>query len=176
MQKSSSKNNIYTPAEDTFFLEDWLQHEKGQSALDIGAGSGYLSKILSQNFPLVVSTDIDHTSLASHDAQNRICCNAADGLNFQFDLVVCNMPYLPSEKITDRTVDGGAEGLEVPLGIIQSAKNCIKPGGRLLFLSSSLANYTQLIQKTKDLGFECSIVAKKKLFYEELILVQARRL
>ncbi len=85
------------------------------------------------------------------------------------------MPYLPSEKISDQTVDGGKDGLEVPLKIIVSAKKCIKKGGKFLFLTSSLANYQELIKKTKLLGFNVRILAKKKLFFEELILVEAIR-
>jgi release factor glutamine methyltransferase len=154
-------------------LADYLKCERGFSALDIGTGSGYLTRILLQNFPLVVATDIDFDSLRALAFPNIICCNGADALKLEFDLVVCNMPYLPSNKISDKTVDGGAEGFEIPFKIIQSAKKCIRKNGKLLFLTSSLANYSKLIEKTQQLGFSCSIVAKKKLFFEELILVQA---
>ena len=175
--QNNYSSNTYQPAEDTFFLADYIKNEKGSSALDIGTGSGYLAKILSQNFSLVVATDIDYDSLRSyHGSQNSICCNGADALYHEFDLVVCNMPYLPSQEISDKTIDGGKEGVKVPLNIIESAKNCIKKGGKILFLTSSLANYYTLIAKTMQLGFDCSIVARKKLFFEELILVQAKLL
>lgn len=176
MQSKSA--NTYTPAEDTFFLADNIQNEKGKAALEIGTGSGYLAKILEKNFELVIATDIDHTALYTQDdrIKNGICCTGADALGAKFDLVVCNLPYLPTDKIVDRTTDGGPEGLEVPIQIIQSARVCLKPGGKLLYLTSSLANYEKLIQDTKSMGFEAKILAKKKLFFEELIIVQAELL
>jgi release factor glutamine methyltransferase len=168
-------NSRYEPAEDTFFLADHIQNERGQSALEIGTGSGYLTKILEKNFELVVATDIDHTTISTQDEriQNGICCVSADALGAQFDLVVCNLPYLPSEKITDRTVDGGKEGLEIPIQIIKSAKYRLKPGAKMLYLTSSLANYTKLMRQTELMGFDVRVLAKKKLFFEELIIVQA---
>jgi release factor glutamine methyltransferase len=83
------------------------------------------------------------------------------------------LPYLPSEKITDRTVDGGKEGLEIPIQIIKSAKYRLKPGAKMLYLTSSLANYTKLMRQTELMGFDVRVLAKKKLFFEELIIVQA---
>jgi release factor glutamine methyltransferase len=174
----SRSADSYVPAEDTFFLADHIKDEKGTSALEIGTGSGYLSKILERNFELLISTDIDFHSLRTQDqkTQNGICCMGADALGAKFDLIVCNLPYLPSEKIIDRTVDGGPEGLEVPLGIIKSANLCLRPGGKMLYLTSSLANYEKLIKITESIGFEVKVLAKKKLFFEELIIVQATKL
>ena len=170
-----SKSDEYKPAEDTFFLADHIKNEKGKLALEIGTGSGYLTKILEKNFELVIATDIDYITIVSQNnkIQNGICCNGADALGAKFDLIVCNLPYLPSDTIKDRTVDGGKEGLEIPVQIIKSAKYRLKSGGKMLYLTSSLANYTKLIQETELLGFDVRILAKKKLFFEELIIVQA---
>ena len=177
MQNTLSKSEQYNPSEDTFFLADHLKNETGKMALDIGTGSGYLAKTLLANFPFVIATDIDFKSLKFQNPKipNCICCNLVDPIRCEFDLVVCNMPYLPSEKISDQTVDGGKEGLEIPIKIIASAKKCIKKGGKFLFLTSSLANYQKLIDNTKQLGFKVRTVARKKLFFEELILIEARR-
>lgn len=170
-----SKSDEYKPAEDTFFLADHIKNEKGNSALEIGTGSGYLTKILEKNFEIVIATDIDYITIVSQNnkIQNGICCNGADALGTKFDLIVCNLPYLPSDTIKDRTVDGGKEGLEIPVQIIKSAKYRLKSGGKMLYLTSSLANYTKLIRETELLGFDVRILAKKKLFFEELIIVQA---
>ena len=141
----------YEPAEDTFFLADIIQNEKGNSALEVGTGSGYLAEILKSNFDLVVATDIDFDSLASHEKKNynEICCVGADALRGHFDLVVCNLPYLPSDGIMDRAVDGGKDGLEIPNQIITSVKYRLKNGGKLVYLSSSLANIPKLIRQTE---------------------------
>ena len=84
------------------------------------------------------------------------------------------MPYLASEEISDVAIDGGPEGVEIPMKIIKSAKNCLKSGGKFLFVTSSLSNYQKLVDLTKKEGFNVEIKAKKKLFFEELILVQAK--
>ena len=173
MQKES-QNNYYIPAEDSIFIADYLENQKGKSALDIGTGSGILAKVLSKNFDLVVATDINIFALkkAREIVDNCICCNAADALHVSFDLIVCNLPYLPSEKLLDRTVDGLQEGVQIPGMIIKSASQRIGKNGRMIFLTSSHSNYNFLIELCTSLGFDAKIVAKKKLFYEELILVE----
>jgi release factor glutamine methyltransferase len=60
--------------------------------------------------------------------------------------------------------------------IIGSAKSRIKSGGKFIYVTSSLSNFKKLIVCTKLDGFNVSILAKKKLFFEELILVKAVRL
>lgn len=162
------------PAEDTFFLADHIKNEKGQIALEIGTGSGYLAKILEENFDTVIATDIEFEVLKNQAGKlNVVCCDGASSLNTKFDLVVCNLPYLPSNNISDRTIDGGPEGLVIPRKIIESARNCIESGGRMLYLTSSLADYQKLLSYTESLGFTVRVLAKKKLFFEELILVEA---
>ena len=176
MQNKFSINEPYAPAEDTYFLEDNLVNEKGKYALDIGTGTGYLSLTLSKNFSYVIGTDIDFNSLINKNKKikNCICCDAADALDCKFDLIVCNMPYLQSDKIEDRRVDGGKEGVVIPLKIIKSAIDCLSNSGKMLFVTSSLANYEKLISESQKLGLELKIVAKKKLFFEELLLVEAK--
>lgn len=175
MQNKSIKTEYYSPAEDTLFFANHIQNEKGKSVLDIGTGSGYLANVLLPNFEIVVATDISFDAIKNaHDLiQNCICCSSADPLVMKFDLVICNLPYLPSEEIIDPTVDGLGEGLVIPLQIIKSAKHVIKKGGKMIYLTSSLANHKKLLEETIHLGFHTKIVATKKMFFEELILVEA---
>ena len=116
-------NEQYNPAEDTFFLEDCIKDEKGYSALDIGSGSGYLTKILEKSFLFVIGTDINFNVLINqtYKTTSTVCCNSADALIMQFDLIICNLPYLATEEILDIATDGGKEGLEVTIPIIKSA-------------------------------------------------------
>jgi len=96
LQNKLSDNEPYAPAEDTYFLEDNLVNEKGKNALDIGTGTGYLTRILSKNFLEVIATDIDFNSLINQNKKikNCICCDAADALNCKFELIVCNKQHL----------------------------------------------------------------------------------
>jgi len=158
-------------------LEDYTKKENGVSALDIGTGSGYLAQSLSSTFSFVVSTDINFTVLKKqmYPQKNLICCNGADAITFRFDLVVCNLPYLATDEILDIATDGGLEGLEIPMKIIHSVSNCVKIGGKFLFITSSLSNYLKLMEFTEKEGFSVKLLGRKKLFFEELIVIEAKK-
>ena len=178
MHKKLLESEPYPPSEDTFFLADYIKNEKGESALDVGTGSGYLAALLEKSFSLVVATDLVFNVLKKHEyfMTNNVCCHGADAINQQFDLVICNMPYLNTDDVSDVRTDGGKDGLEIPIKIIDSAKSQIKPGGKFIYVTSSLSDFKKLISYTKLEGFDVSILAKKKLFFEELILVKAVKL
>ena len=174
LQKRLAESNLYQPAEDTFFLADHIENEKGKAALDIGTGSGFLAKILSSSFDLVIGTDININSLRQQSTpiKNRICCNAADVFSRKFDLIICNLPYLATDEIIDPATDGGIDGFEIPSKIIKSALSCLDKSGKFIFVTSSLSNYQKLIDMVNSKSFTAKILARKKLFFEDLILVQ----
>ena len=174
LQKRLVESDPYQPAEDTFFLADHIENEKGKTALDIGTGSGFLAKILSSSFDLVIGTDININSLRQQyvPIRNRVCCNAADVFSRKFDLIICNLPYLATDEIIDPATDGGIDGFEIPSKIIKSALSCLDKSGKFIFVTSSLSNYQKLIDMVDSEGFRAKILARKKLFFEELILIQ----
>jgi release factor glutamine methyltransferase len=47
--------------------------------------------------------------------------------------------------------------------------------GKFVFVTSSLSSYGKLIDYAQKLGLKTRIMAKKKLFFEELILVETVR-
>ena len=169
------KNDEYTPSEDTFFIADYIENEKGDSALDIGSGSGYLTKLLYENFSLVVGTDINYEVLKhqTYKTKNLVCCNGSDALKTKFDFIVCNLPYLATDEILDIATDGGVEGFEIPKKIFDSVYKNLKENGKFIFVTSSLSNYQKLVDYAQKLGWKIRILAKKKLFFEELILIEA---
>jgi release factor glutamine methyltransferase len=130
-----------------------------------------------ENFTFVVGTDINFSVLKNqtYPTQNLVCCNGADALNLEFDLIVCNLPYLATDKILDAATDGGIEGIEIPKKIFDSIQKNIKIGGKFLFVTTSLSSYQKLMDYVQKLWLEPRILAKKKLFFEELILVEAIR-
>lgn len=169
------KNEEYPPSEDTFFIVKNIENEKGNFALDVGSGSGYLTKLLSENFVFVVGTDINFNVLKdqTYKTKNIVCCSGSDALKIKFDFIVCNLPYLATDEILDVATDGGTAGFEIPKKIFDSVINNIAENGKFVFVTSSLSDYQKLIHYAQKLGLQTRIVAKKKLFFEELILVEA---
>ena len=177
MQIKFLKNEEYPPSEDTFFIVDNIENEKGTFALDVGSGSGYLTKLLSKNFSFVVGTDINFNVLKNqtYKTKNIVCCNGSDALKIKFDFIICNLPYLATDTIIDIATDGGEEGFEIPKKIFDSVINNMAENGKFIFITSSLSNYQKLIEYAQKLGLKTRIMAKKKLFFEELILVETIR-
>ncbi|MBT8242985.1 MAG: methyltransferase [Nitrosopumilus sp.] len=176
MQTKYLKNEEYPPSEDTFFIVENIENEQGNFALDVGSGSGYLTKLLSENFSLTVGTDINFDVLKkqTYKTENLICCNGSDAIKIKFDFIVCNLPYLATDKIIDIATDGGEEGFEIPKKIFDSVIENMAKNGKFVFVTSSLSNYQKLIDYAQKLGLKTRIIAKKKLFFEELILVESR--
>ena len=79
---------------------------------------------------------------------------------------------MATDEIIDPATDGGTDGFEIPSQIIKSALSCINESGKFIFVTSSLSNYQKLINMINSEGFSAKILARKKLFFEELILVQ----
>jgi release factor glutamine methyltransferase len=175
LQTKYSNNDEYPPSEDTFFIVDNIENEKGTFALDVGSGSGYLTKLLSKNFSFVVGTDINYNVLKqqTYKTENIVCCNGSDALKIKFDFIVCNLPYLATDEILDVATDGGAEGFEIPKKIFDSIIVNLAKNGKFIFVTSSLSNYQKLIEYAQKLGLKTQIIARKKLFFEELILVES---
>jgi release factor glutamine methyltransferase len=169
------KNDEYPPSEDTFFIVDNIKDEKGNFALDVGSGSGYLTKLLTENFSFVVGTDINSDVLRcqTYKTDNLVCCSGSDALKIKFDFVVCNLPYLATDGILDVATDGGIGGFEVPKKIFDSVIENMAENAKFIFVTSSLSNYQKLIDYAQKLGLKTRIIAKKKLFFEELILVES---
>ncbi|ABK77104.1 methylase of polypeptide chain release factor [Cenarchaeum symbiosum A] len=163
------------PAEDTYLLEDCIAGRSGDAALDMGCGTGYISRALGRSFGTVVGTDVDMLSLRGGSMDRTVCCTGADALSCTFDLIVCNPPYLATDGILDRSTDGGRLGLEVPGRMVRSAAPLLKRGGSMLVVTSSLSDYAALMGVASSCGLECTICARKKLFFEELIVIEAVR-
>ena len=174
---STEEGEEYHPAEDTFFLADNIKGETGRIALDIGSGSGYLTRLLQENFSVVIGTDINFRVLCNqtYKTANLVCCHGAGALNIKADLIVCNPPYLATDGVEDLATDGGKEGLEVPLRITGTVPECMSDTGKFLCVTSSLSDYRGLIRHCRGLGIPASVIARKKLFFEELILIKAAR-
>jgi release factor glutamine methyltransferase len=180
LYNNTSYANIYKPAEDTFLLADALSDARGDNALEIGTGSGYIAGILARNFKNVVATDIDAKALLyaksnyNMDNISYICCDAADAIvGMRFDLIAINPPYMPSDSIKDRSIDGGNGGIEVAISMLKSASRLLADHGNIYMVISSLSDYSRLISFIKDkLGLDALIIMKRAYWFEELFVIK----
>ncbi len=103
---------------------------------DVGTGSGIIAVCLASALPAAVVTAIDISSEAlalaqenamSHGVAERVVlknCDLLDGTSGPFDVIVANLPYIPTERIPrlDASVrdfephtalDGGPDGMDL---------------------------------------------------------------
>jgi release factor glutamine methyltransferase len=151
------------------------QLEQGESFLEIGVGNGGNQRIVAGKFSLVVGTDIiDLREIKQYNPASEfiIADRATCFRNSVFDVVAFNPPYVPSETIIDKTVDGGPNGIEVPLEFLRSAVEAVKKSGKILILLSSddaMPIFQEFCMKN---NLNSKKIAEKKLFFETLAIFE----
>lgn len=169
----------YLPAEDTFLLGDALKDFSGESCLEIGFGSGVVLARTAERFKLAVGTDIIGLSEARKAKAPRVELVLTDGASgFRdrvFDLVFFNPPYLPSENVEDRAVDGGRGGVEVPILFLKHALRVMKADGTMVALLSDGGDLDSFASYCSSQGLKIEEIARKKLFYESLVVFAIKR-
>ena len=190
----------YMPDEDSVLLLSCLEQlirsnasKKRIAVLELACGTGFISKGLLRNLSdkiaLLVCNDIDRESvrLAREELRSSVRAEAvvADAATVfatkRFDLIAYNPPYLPIEeedrKISpDTTIFGGKHGFEATLSFLCASLNMLKKSGRTLFVTSSLILPT-LLAEAKTMcknRVVFNVKCNKKLFFEELYVVEAR--
>jgi release factor glutamine methyltransferase len=151
----------------------------GESALEIGAGSGIILKALRESFKIVVGTDIDRVSL-KHCKDNLskdiflVCCDAASPFRYKFDLIVSNPPYLPMEdnEKKDSAIHGDSNGIETTLNFIKSATSVMAENGKMLIVVSSFSNIAKIDELIARMKLKRRVISEKKLFFETLTIIE----
>lgn len=189
--KLGASDLVYEPAEDSFLLADAAleEAEPGMRILEIGAGSGFVSAVLRTN---IKGIRVFATEINPHAAQ----CAKANGIEvirsdlFRglkpgsrgafFDLILFNPPYLPTseeEKVPgwlNYAFDGGISGRETLDRFLDEVRDYLKPGGKILVLISSITGLEAVKGKMMKLGFEVGIAIRKKVSFEELMVVRGK--
>lgn len=132
---------------------------EGARVLDLCAGSGCVGLAVAANVPgcRVVLADLSEAALQvckrnvrRNDLNARVTCVQANALAkpdstlWDFDVIACNPPYIPSGDIAGLDVcvrdyeprsalDGGADGLDFYRAIAQNWGAALRLGGSLLF-------------------------------------------
>ncbi|MFH1521832.1 MAG: HemK2/MTQ2 family protein methyltransferase [archaeon] len=169
---------IYQPAEDSYlfadFLKEYLRKHKVNSYLDMGTGSGILSEIalefLDKKNILVADINSSAIKLLKQKGLNAIETNLFEKIKDKFDLITFNAPYLPLDsrepKSSQLATTGGKRGDEISLKFLEQAKKHLNKNGKIFLLISSLTPMDRIKK------FNPKIVARKKIFMEELLVLE----
>jgi release factor glutamine methyltransferase len=168
---------MYLPDVDSFLLIDSLKDYSGESALEIGTGTGIVSNFLLKNFKNVVSTDIDYDSVFYCKKQYSseitfICCDAATAIVSKFDLIVSNPPYLPNDRFHDKTIHGGRTGIEKTIHFIHSSISNLAKYGHMILIVSSLSDIPKLDRFIFEKKINGKVINKRRIFYETLYVYE----
>ena len=132
---------------------EWLRANPGKrSCLEIGTGSGCIAVSLAKSIPdlQIIATDISFPALQvakdnanRHEVRSQIQFLEGDlfsGITMPIDLLIANLPYIPSDKLKSLAVfqseptlalDGGEDGLRFIKEVLKKAGNHINPGGAI---------------------------------------------
>lgn len=180
---------MYVPSEDTMLLLGYIEKHVGggETACDLGCGSGILSLGLAGKFDRVVAVDINRRACEitwgnfknqGYDSKVDLICG--DSLSAVregeiFDIVVSNPPYLPVED-GEPAWSGGSSGVEIPIRFVLDASRRIRPSGSIIVLLSTVGDISRFIRNMRALNLEATELARKNVgLFEELLLFVVRR-
>lgn len=179
---------VYSPSEDSFLLVECIKKEKlfGKTCLDMGCGSGVESEaMLLSGAKSVLAVDINPCAVKATKEKIKTLfpgqtlnsfktkkSNLFSNIKEKFDFIVFNPPYIPSDEIKWIDLDGGLKGREVIDVFVSKVGVHLRKNGIFLLLISSLNNKKEVCSLLKKNDFLVRVVGRKKLFFEELLVLR----
>lgn len=184
------EENVYEPAEDTFLLAENLVVGEEDIVLDVGTGCGILGVIAAKRARKVVAVDLNPNAVrcAEMNAKLNSVMEKVDirrGDLFEpikksekFDVILFNAPYLPSDVKEPKTWmwlawAGGPDGRRLIERFVSRAPSYLRKDGRIMLVQSTLSNVDETMNKLKRKGLRASILARKKVEFETIVVIQA---
>ena len=176
---------VYEPAEDTFLLVENLAVKEGDTALDVGTGTGLIALLMARKARYVLGVDVN--PLAVELARENARLNGIGNVEFRlsdlfenvsgkFDVITFNAPYLPGEpeEPIDLALIGGETGREVLDRFIDEVADYLKPGGTVQMVQSSITGVEETLKRLEEAGLAAKVAAKRHVFFEDIVLINAQ--
>jgi len=180
---------VYLPSEDSYLLLDSMKIAKGSFVLDMGTGTGVLAMHAALlGASKVVAIDINPfasrcamKNVLSQGLGNQISVLAGDLFSLlrktsAFDVILFNPPYLRTDESEyksgwlEKSWAGGRNGRVVIDKFIDELPYHLRSEGFAFMLQPSRGLSTT-IKKLRQMKMNASIVARRKLFFEELVVL-----
>jgi release factor glutamine methyltransferase len=153
----------------------------------MGTGTGLLGLLAAKSANHVIGVDLNQLAIecarvnAKINNIRKFTTRTSDLFSHvpeSFDLIIFNPPYLPTEDWEPKDEEtiswaGGRSGREVIDRFLKKAKDHLVRSGRVLMVGSSLSDYEKTLRILEGQGFEISLLASKKLDFEELVVIKA---
>jgi release factor glutamine methyltransferase len=184
--------NVYDPAEDSFFFAENLAVEAGAQVLEIGTGCGLLSVVAAKEAGTVVASDVNPHAVRCAMA-NAILNKVRGKISFlqgdlfnalsetsKFDLIIFNSPYLPVDESEanswlSRAWAGGPTGRKIIDRFILEAPKYLKQSGRILLMQSTLTGVEETIERFSEHCLHARVLSERALpFFETIVLIEAK--
>ncbi|MAG22380.1 MAG: hypothetical protein CL943_03715 [Candidatus Diapherotrites archaeon] len=173
--------SVYAPREDSFLLEETVEVKANDFVLDLGCGSGIqgISAAL-KGAKKVLSVDINKEALECTAKNAKLLgvgerietreSNLFENIKEQFDCIIFNPPYVPSKEKKWKDTDGGKQGREVLDLFLEQFPEHLREQGTCFFLQSSLNSEAESSKKLCFFDLSFSVIARRKLFFEEIMV------
>lgn len=180
---------VYPPAEDSYLLMDVIEIDDSDCVLEAGCGCGLITTAIARIAKCVVATDISRMALENtkrnlrkntrRDNWNLVQANLLTPLKEirNFSVILFNPPYLPVEDVRtelDHAFVGGKTGIEITIRFLKQARKRIQKDGVIYTIASSIADVDGLLKSIDNIGLKGEIVYRKRMFFEELLVLKAK--
>lgn len=172
---------VYRPSDDSRLLLESVRLGRGERFLEVGTGTGLVALHAARLGP-TVATDANEAAVRLARANARrnrlplqvVRTNLAAGIRGPFEVVAFNPPYLegrPRDEL-DRAWAGGNEGSEISLRFLGDLPRVLGAEGRAYLL---LSRANAEARRSAETAFQVRLVSSKRLFFEDLDVLELRR-
>ena len=157
-------DEVYEPREDSYLLQSIIERYAAGKVLEIGVGSGILTKTAAsmQGVEHITGIDINRNAItATQDELKKqhipkkkyrlIKSDLFEKIDEKYDTIIFNPPYLPDDpKVKDPALDGGKQGYELIQRFIENVNPYLSMAGAIFLLFSSYSRKNMIEKFIQD--------------------------